>query len=484
LEKILEPTYGVIVYQEQVMQIVQSIGGFSLGGADLVRRAMGKKIKEEMDRLKGEFAEGGVKKGYKKEHCEELFELIVKFAGYGFNKSHSAAYALITFYTAYLKNYHPTEFMAALLSSELDNTDKIVKYIDEVKRLGIKLLPPNISKSGIEFVTTEIDGEDAIIFGLGAIKGVGAKAIESIIEARESKPFEDISDFVSRIDASKVNRKVFESLIKAGAMDGFEYSRRALLQQIDKIVEAAQNSARAKKMAKNSLFGDSEELTSITIELDNRDEFDDKDILEFEKETLGFYLSGHPLDSYREELEGINYTLSSSLSEIADGQKALFIGKIEGVTTKINKKGFKFGIVHVLDLHGDLEFTVFSEMLEKIENMDKEEPVAFKVQVSRDGQFDRIRVLKIETLKEAKKEKIETKFARKIGKKAIVKISIEQGETIINEIKTIINENFGNRPIEFIITSKLHDVHIQSQLTVSDSGLAKLSELEGVSISE
>jgi DNA polymerase-3 subunit alpha len=173
LRPILETTYGVIVYQEQVMQIVQSIGGFSLGGADLVRRAMGKKIKEEMDRLKGEFADGGVKKGYQKPHCEELFDLIVKFAGYGFNKSHSAAYALVTFYTSYLKCYYPSEFMAALLTLEKDNTDKVVKYVDEVKRLGLNLFPPDINKSDLVFSAKKIDDKEVVMFGMGAIKGAG-----------------------------------------------------------------------------------------------------------------------------------------------------------------------------------------------------------------------------------------------------------------------------------------------------------------------
>jgi len=184
LEPILKPTYGVIVYQEQVMQIVQTIGGFSLGGADLVRRAMGKKIKEEMDKLKDEFAEGAARKGFDRNKAEELFDLIVKFAGYGFNKSHSAAYAMVTFYTSFLKRYYPTEFMAALLTLEKDNTTKVVKYVDEVKRMGIRLLPPDINRSDLAFVADEIDGSDVILFGLGAIKGAGDIAINSFQQSK------------------------------------------------------------------------------------------------------------------------------------------------------------------------------------------------------------------------------------------------------------------------------------------------------------
>ena len=269
LEPILKPTYGVIVYQEQVMQIVQTIGGFTLGGADVVRRAMGKKIKEEMDRLKGEFANGAEKKGFDRQKAEELFDLIVKFAGYGFNKSHSAAYAMVTFQTSYLKAYYPAEFMSALLTSEADNTDKIIKYVDEVKSLGIELLPPSIKHSITSFSPSHKKDKDEILFGLGAIKGVGKTAVESILKAREEKQFEDLSDFISRVDTQKVNKKVLESLIKSGAMDSFGYSRRAMLEQIEIIVNAGAEVNRAKKMAENSLFGDDQDMVTIKINLEN-----------------------------------------------------------------------------------------------------------------------------------------------------------------------------------------------------------------------
>jgi DNA polymerase-3 subunit alpha len=251
LEPILKPTYGVIVYQEQVMQIVQTIGGFSLGEADLVRRAMGKKIKEEMDRLKGEFSKGAEERGFDKKKAEELFDLIVKFAGYGFNKSHSAAYAMITFYTSFLKYYYPTEFMSAILTLEKHNTDKVVKYVDELKRLNIKLLPPNINYSDLNFQADSIDGEDVVFFGMGAIKGAGDVAISSIIKERDSRgKFTDLSDFISRVDGSKVNKKVIEALIKSGAFDDFGYSRKALLTQIETIIDALNSAKRLREQAK------------------------------------------------------------------------------------------------------------------------------------------------------------------------------------------------------------------------------------------
>jgi DNA polymerase-3 subunit alpha len=408
LENILKPTYGVIVYQEQVMQIVQTIGGFSLGGADLVRRAMGKKIKEEMDRLKGEFADGAVKNAYDRKKSEELFDLIVKFAGYGFNKSHSAAYAMITFQTAWLKAYYPQEFMAALLTSEQNNTDKIVQYIEELDRLNIKLLAPNIQKSMVEFTPIKTDNnEDAIMFGLGAIKGVGTAAVKVMLEERQNGQFKDLNDFISRMDTQKVNKKVIESLIKSGALDCFGYTRRALLEQIAIIIKASQDGSLQKKQAENSLFGDSEDVLRVNIKIEKQDEYELKTILNMEKETIGFYISGHPLDEFKEQLKKIGYTLSSELDEIASGSKVMFIGKIEEIKTKISKKGNRFSILTLLDLHGNLEFTIFEKTMEKLEALGANELLAIYVEVFKDSGGTSFRVLKVMDLQEAKKQKTE-----------------------------------------------------------------------------
>lgn len=288
-----------------------------------------------MDRLKGEFADGGVKKGYVREHCEELFDLIVKFAGYGFNKSHSAAYALVTFYTSYLKRYYPSEFMAALLTLEKDNTDKVVKYVDEVKRLGLDLFPPDINKSDLVFSATKLEGKEVVMFGMGAIKGAGDVAINSILDSRnEGGNFLDLADFISRIDGSKVNKRVIESLTKAGAFDSFGYSRKAMLEQIEQIGEKVKEAMLLRKQTTNSLFGEDEEMLKVEIELEHLEEYEPKEILEFEKASLGFYVSGHPLDEYREQLDQIKYTLSSEIDEIADGSQALFVGKIENIVEK------------------------------------------------------------------------------------------------------------------------------------------------------
>jgi DNA polymerase-3 subunit alpha len=484
LKPILEPTYGVIVYQEQVMQIVQSIGGFSLGGADLVRRAMGKKIKEQMDKLKDEFANGGVEKGYDKKHCEELFDLIVKFAGYGFNKSHSAAYAMVTFYTSFLKAYYPAQFMAALLTSEKDNTDKVVKYVDEVKRLGIELLPPHVNKSQLVFSVDKVDENESILFGMGAVKGAGNVAIASIINARnEGGEFKDLGDFVSRVDSSKVNKKVIESLIKSGAFDCFNLSRKALLSNLEYIVEMAGKAAQAKKMAENSLFGESEELTTVKVDIQNQDEYILKEILEFEKETLGFYVSGHPLDDFRADLEKINYTLSSEISDLSDGSDALFIGKVEEITEKISKKGNKFAIASIMDLHGNIELMLFEKRLNELnEKFDLSQPIAFKVKITKDGDFTRMNILKIESLDQAKKEKITVKKDLKPQEPIKLKVILNEDQTILDTLYTLIQNHKGKRQLILTISTKFQEIEISSNIYVSNELLENITSLEQVQV--
>ncbi len=473
LEEILKPTYGVIVYQEQVMQIVQTIGGFSLGGADLVRRGMGKKDQELLDKLKEEFVEGAVKNGFDKGTSGALFDLILKFAGYGFNKSHSAAYAMITFYTSYLKYYYPTEFMAAILTLEKNNTDKVVRYVDEVKHMGMKLLPPDINKSGLVFEARNIDGEEVVMFGMGALKGAGDIAINTMLEARGDVEFKDLSDFVSRIDSSKVNKRVIEALIKAGAFDSFGYSRQAMLTQLEDIIDMAKKAGEAKKQALNSLWGDDAEMTSVTIELTPMDEFEDMEILEMEKESLGFYVSGHPLDKYRETLDEINYTLSSEIDDLADGSQAMFIGKIEGITEKISKKGNKFGIANIMDLHGNIELMLFENRLKELdEEFDLSKPIAFKVKITKDGDFTRMNILKISSIKDAKKTKVKVQKEEKIVPEVIqpsliFSINLDTQTKIIRDFKALVEEYPGKHPLELHIKSKLADVIIESKLKVS-----------------
>ncbi len=476
LKEILEPTYGVIVYQEQVMQIVQKIGGFSLGQADLVRRGMGKKDIKYIEEQKANFAEGAAKQGLDSKKAEDLFDLILKFAGYGFNKSHSAAYAMITYRTAYLKAHYPTAFMAALLTSEMDNTDKIVKYIDEIKRMGIALLPPSVAKSSIDFRPTHTDdGKEAILFGLGAIKGVGEAALESILEQRKVAEYVDLPDFLGRIDSQKVNKKVLESLIKSGSMDSFGYSRRALLMQVENLVEAAHEASRAKKDAVSSLFGDDEEITKVNLNISQMPEYDTKEILEFEKETLGFYVSGHPLDSFREKLDGISYTLSSELDELADGSNTMIIGKVEGIVHKISKKNNrKFSILTIMDLHGSMELMIFEDHVKQLEEMNLEEPIAIMVSITKTEQFTRITPRKILSLDDAKKQKVDIrkekpKEPEPVKLKGVrVAIDIDKDASLIDKIKELAISLPGNNKLVLEIVGKEESVLVDTQMSVSD----------------
>ncbi|EDP6858581.1 DNA polymerase III subunit alpha [Campylobacter upsaliensis] len=375
LKEVLEPTYGVIVYQEQVMQIVQIIGGFSLGGADVVRRAMGKKDPEKMAKLKDEFANGAEKQGYNRAKAEDLWELIVKFAGYGFNKSHSAAYGLITFQTAYLKTYYPSEFMAALLTSEQNKIENVAMYIEEMKKMNIKLLPPRINKAISEFsAIKQEDGTEAIVYGLGAIKSVGRPAIENILELRSKNgDFKDLHDFLSKIDTAKINRRTLEGFIKAGSFDDFGFTRKCLFNNLDTLAESARKMAEVRKNSASSLFG-AEELnadTKINIVVDNS-EFEAMEKLGYEKEILGIYISGHPLDNFFEEINGIEYTKSIDFENLKGGGEILSIGKVENFKSLMSKSGKRYGILEILDFYSSFETTIFESHIEEIETIIKE----------------------------------------------------------------------------------------------------------------
>lgn len=453
IKEILEPTYGIIVYQEQVMQIVQKIGGFSLGEADIVRRAMSKKKEEEMKRLKKEYLEGAEKGGYDIKKADELFEMIMKFASYGFNKSHAAAYALITFQTAYLKAYYPAEFMAALLTSEENNLDKVARYIDEIKRLNIEILPPSINLSLREFSVVQKGEKDAIVFGMGAIKGVGLGAIENIVEERKNGDFTDISNFASRIDSFKVNKRALDGLIKSGAMDCLKLTRKNLFLNIDNITESTRNANKIKSDKENSLFADlSDDDMSMEVEVNlelTNGEYTQKDILKNEKEVLGLYLSGHPLDDYVNEINEIDYTLTSQFEELNDVTETLLVGKIEEINTRITKKGSKMAIVNVLDLHGNFEMVVFDNKLPEIEALSEtelERPYAFRVRIEKDDAQYKITLNEFLRLDEAKNSDFKKRsFAKKGFKKEEKRVYEEYVYTInLDELnQNIINEIYN-----------------------------------------
>ncbi len=307
LEPILKPTYGVILYQEQVMQIAQVLAGYTLGGADLLRRAMGKKKAEEMAKQRAIFQEGAVARGVDPDLAAYIFDLMEKFAGYGFNKSHSAAYALVSYQTLWLKAHYPAAFMAAVLSADMDNTDKVVTLIDECRALGLRVEPPAVNGSNYRFT---IAGERTVVYGLGAIKGVGESAIESILEARCSGgPFQDLWDFCRRIDLHKANRRVLEAMIRAGALDGLATNRATLVAQLPLALKAAEQHRDTQAAGQADLFGDltpsAGQPPDPQLAVPAREDWDDEPRLAGERDTLGLYLTGHPIDRYDGEIDAM-----------------------------------------------------------------------------------------------------------------------------------------------------------------------------------
>ncbi|RAZ57232.1 DNA polymerase III subunit alpha [Campylobacter hyointestinalis] len=477
LKPILEPTYGVIVYQEQVMQVVQAIGGFSLGGADLVRRAMSKKKEDEMLRLKAQYLEGAKSSGFDEKKADALFELIMKFAEYGFNKSHSAAYALITFQTAYLKTYYPAEFMAALLTSEENNVDKIIKYIDEIKRLDIGFLPPNVNHSMREFSVIQKDGKDAIIYGMSAVKGVGVGAAEEIIKARGNGTFTSLNDFISKTDSTSVNRRVYESFAKSGAFDDFGFTRKMIVGNLDNIVEATKRVSDIKRNASNSLFGDDESMKEVNLNLTHiKDEFEKKEMLAFEQDILGVYVSGHPLDDYKNEIESIDYVTCDEFESVEDGSEILIVGKIEDTTIKITKSGKKMAIITILDIHGSIEAMAFDEY-KKIDAMNSDDlskPYAFKVTLTRDGQQFKIKINDILSLEDA----INRRYSLKSSKLSTADIKgVEQFFESISHKN--ISELLATKDAEVLILGKMSDINTRTTKSGMDMTILNITDMSG-----
>ncbi len=417
LEPILKPTYGIIVYQEQVMQIVQTIGGFSLGGADLVRRAMGKKKLDEMLRLKKEFADGAEKQGYNRTKAEDLWELIVKFAGYGFNKSHAAAYGMITYQTAYLKTYYEHEFMAAMLTSETRKVESVAKYINEVKSLGIEIVPPHINISDNDFGVGEFDGVKKIIFGLSAIKGLGESPIENIITEREKNgEYKNVEDFIARVDFSKMTKRSLEPLIKSGGLDGLGFSRHTMLENIDLLCDKGREKDKAHEMMSNSLFGEGGVEINVHLPIQDKPEYDIRTLLDYEYECMGIYISGHPLDDFKEKLDKIKGMVKSvELEDLELNSTCMLVGKILDIKRKISKKtGKPFGTIDFLDYGGKIELMVFEKHLEILEGLNQDNPLALKCKIEEREDRLNVRILEIFTLEQAVAEKpIEAKYKTK-----------------------------------------------------------------------
>jgi DNA polymerase-3 subunit alpha len=364
LKELLEETYGVIVYQEQVMQISNRLAGYSLGDADLLRRAMGKKNAEDMAKQRERFIAGALERGLPQKKIEKIFDLMEQFAGYGFNKSHSAAYAYLAYVTAYLKAHYPVDFMAALLTSETGNTAKVVKYINECREMGITVLPPDVNHSDWSFTP---DGE-AIRFGLGAVKNLGQSAVEAVGRARqEGGAFRSLYDFCERVDLGSLNRRMIESLIRAGAMDSLEGARSQKFAAVEAAMEGGQRASRDRECGQGGLFGDlltAEEHHAAP--LPNVPDWTDKEKLAGEKELLGFWVTGHPLDRYADKVSELASHDSSSLDGLAKGAEVTLCGVPTGVTRKRNKEGKPWATMTIEDRGGSVEALVFASSYERL----------------------------------------------------------------------------------------------------------------------
>jgi DNA polymerase-3 subunit alpha len=367
LKDLLEETYGVIVYQEQVMQISNRIAGYSLGEADLLRRAMGKKKLEAMVKERAHFVEGAMERGFPQKKVEKIFDLMEQFAGYGFNKSHSAAYAYLAFVTAYLKAHFPVDFMAALLTSETGNTAKVVKYINECREMGIVILPPDVNHSEWSFTPDDTaPGGRGIRFGMGAVKNLGQSAVEAIAKAREEVgPFRSLHQLCEKVDLSAVNRRMIESLIKAGAMDSLEGTRSQKMAALDGAMEAGQRAWRDRESGQAGLFGEVlEEQTDMP--LPNVPDWTDKEKLAGEKELLGFWVTGHPLDRYEDKISELATHDTSTLEGLAKGVEVKVCGVFTNIARKRNKEGKPWAATVLEDRIGAVEALVFATSYERL----------------------------------------------------------------------------------------------------------------------
>ncbi len=367
LKPILEETFGLILYQEQVMQIAGELAGYSMGEADILRRGMGKKKKKLVAREREKFVSGAENNGIDSDIAHEIFDQMEYFAGYGFNKSHSAAYAMVAYQTAYLKANYPAEFMAALLSSVMDNLDKIAIYIQEAKELGIKVLPPDVNESSYEFETT---GDGNIRFGLKAIKNVGKNAIRSIINGRKEESYQSFIDFLDKANLRDINITVVESLIKAGAMDSFGNYRSRLLIKYEELYERYSRGQKSYKQGQRSFFdlvNDNEEFYNDQVDYPDIDEFSYDEKLAMEKQYLGIYITGHPLDSYREKINILTNHNCGEIIEIEEKDNIAFAGIIVNIKEHITKRNNRMAFITIEDWAASIDVVVFPELYDKTE---------------------------------------------------------------------------------------------------------------------
>ena len=465
IKDVLEETYGVIVYQEQVMKIANILASYSLGDADILRRAMGKKVPEVMAEEKVKFMAGAKKNEIDLEKAEYVFDLMALFAGYGFNKSHSAAYALVSYQTAYLKAHYPAQFMAGLLTCDMNNTDKVVKYINECKENDIAVLPPDINESFKDFTVIK----DNVRFGLAGVKNVGGTALDSIIEVREQEgPYKSINDFCNRVDSRKVNSRVIEALIKSGSFDSLGYKRSQYMEVLDKAMEQAKAVQRDRQSGQISLFsvgGDADsqaEQDVNSLHMPDMAEWDEQQRLAFEKDTVGFYITGHPLDGILPEIQSITDVSIHDLPEVADNTTIRIGGLIRTFKFHRTGKGEPMAFITVEDVYEAVEVVVFPKAYaECSEILEGSEPIIIQGQVKQEERGPKILAENIYTV--AKAREIYTDSVR-------LRIKAEKAERPqLEKIKKHFYQYHGNCPVT--ITLDFHnkgevDIDIMKDITL------------------
>ena len=465
LEPILKDTYGIIVFQEQIMKIVNVLAGFSLGKSDSLRRAISKKKEDVMQEVRNDFIEGCAKNKIDKRIADKIFNFIVHFAGYGFNKSHSAAYAMISYQTAYLKANFGVEFMTALLSSEKDNTDKVVLYIDEAKRMGLKVLPPDVNESFPQFTVV---ASDTIRFGLAAVKNVGQTAIDAIIQGRiKQNRFKSFYDLTEHSDLRVVNRKVLDSLIKCGAFDTMGLFRSQLLEILDKALARSGELQKDREMGQISFFDSFDKEEDVTQQVPNIPEWPDSVRLTYEKEMLGFYVTGHPLDRYKKELKSYSTVNTQTIAKRRDQEEVVIGGLVNKLKyTQTKKNNEKMAIVTLEDLGGSLDLLVFPRCFkEHGQHLQKDAILFFRGNVDNKEQTPKLLVNEITPLSEAHK-----KFTRSIHVRLV---TTGPEEEKMKNLQQILSQHPGSTPVylEF-----LDQNNIRSQMLVDRSLFVQTNE--------
>ncbi|TAK98705.1 MAG: DNA polymerase III subunit alpha [Rhodospirillaceae bacterium] len=470
LEPVLKETYGVMVYQEQVMQAAQVLAGYSLGGADLLRRAMGKKIKSEMDAQRETFITGAGARGIHRDKASEIFDTIDKFAGYGFNKSHAAAYALVAYQTAYLKTNYPVEFMAASMTLDMHNTDKLASFRAELARMRIEILPPDVNASGVEFTVEN----GAIRYALAAVKNVGVGAMEALVgERTERGPFKNLTDLANRLDAGVVNKRLLENLVRAGALDVLDPQRARTFAGIETLLRHAQQKSGERSSQQTSLFGGEEAVRSLT--LPSVPEWRPIEKLQNEFEAIGFYLSSHPLDAYSGTLESLDVKKARDLETLTPqeaGRPIRMAGTVVSKRERYGKRGNKYAFVALSDDTGGFEVTMFSEVLAASKEL-LESGVPLLLTVDAQLEDDKVRLLV------AKVDALERVIAARLKN---LKLTVTP-EVAVGELKEILQKD-GRGNSRIVLTTRQNghwiDVALPGGFAIQPKTLAGLKNIPGI----